>query len=327
MHLYGDMPEFVERAHEDGFRVLTINVNYRDFPPLAQQQHDAVALRAPTRIASPSRRRSTPRAASGPAGCARTEQDLEAAFGQGAVAVKVWKDIGMQQRDADGRAVMIDDPRFDPLFAWLEQRARARARPPGRAAQRLAAARPDDDPRRPRVLRGASAIPHGPARGMAELRAAGRRARPHARQAPGLTFVGVHLASLEWDVDRVAAFLRHYPNASVDLAARLSHLELQASKDRDKVRQFFIEFQDRILYGSDFARGRDQADAEFATEAHEGWLADWRFLGGNGELHSDEFDAPFRGLELPREVLDKVYRENARRIFPTAWRGTAGSGT
>jgi hypothetical protein len=66
---------------------------------------------------------------------------------------------------------------------------------------------------------------------------------------PGLTFVAVHLASLEWDVDRIAAFLRHYPNASVDLAARLPHLELQASKDRDRVRQFFIEFQDRILYG------------------------------------------------------------------------------
>ena len=53
MHLYGDMPEFVKRAHEDGFRVLTINVNYADFPPLAQQLHDAVALRRayPDRIA------------------------------------------------------------------------------------------------------------------------------------------------------------------------------------------------------------------------------------------------------------------------------------
>jgi hypothetical protein len=28
----------------------------------------------------------------------------------------------MQQRDADGRAVMIDDPRFDPLLDWLEKR-------------------------------------------------------------------------------------------------------------------------------------------------------------------------------------------------------------
>ena len=45
---------------------------------------------------------------------------------------------------------------------------------------------------------------------------------------PGMRFVGVHLASLEWDVDRVAAFLDRYPNASVDLAARLVHLQRQA---------------------------------------------------------------------------------------------------
>jgi hypothetical protein len=53
MHLYGEMPEFAARAAADGFRVLTINVNYRDFPPIAVQQRDAAALaRAwPERIA------------------------------------------------------------------------------------------------------------------------------------------------------------------------------------------------------------------------------------------------------------------------------------
>jgi predicted TIM-barrel fold metal-dependent hydrolase len=140
---------------------------------------------------------------------------------------------------------------------------------------------------------------------------------------PKLAFVGVHLASLEWDVDRIADFLRRYPNASVDLAARLSHLQLQASRDRDKVRRFFIEFQDRILYGSDFARGEDQSDAGFAAEMHEGWLADWRFLAGSGELRSGEFDAPIRGLALPRGVIDKVYSENARRRLPAAWHAAA----
>src|SRR5688572_21201722 len=137
---------------------------------------------------------------------------------------------------------------------------------------------------------------------------------------PRLTYVGVHLASLEWDVDRIARFLRRYPNASVDLAARLSHLQLQSSRDRDKVRAFFIEFQDRILYGSDFARGDDQSDASFAEDTHAGWLADWRFLAGDGELRSGEFDAPFRGLALPREVIDKVYHGNARRILAGAWK-------
>jgi len=326
MHLYGDMPQFVKRAREDGFRVLTINVNYKDFPPPAQQLRDAAALRRayPDRIAFAA----TFDAAGSerPGWLANTEQHLDSALGQGAVAVKVWKDVGMQQRDADGRAVMIDDPRFDPVFAWLEKR---HVPVLGHQGEPRNAWLPLDQ----MTIRGdreyftehpqyhMATHPEWPSYEQ-QIAARDRMLDKH----PGLTFVGVHLASLEWNVDRIAAFLRRYPNASVDLAARLPHLELQASRDHDKVRQFFIEFQDRILYGSDSGRSREQTDAEFAAEAHEGWLADWRFLSGNAELHSEEFDASFRGLELPRPVLDKVYRENARRIFPTAWRSSAGDG-
>ena len=99
----------------------------------------------------------------------------------------------------------------------------------------------------------------------------------------------------------------------------MSHLQLQASRDREKVRQFFIEFQDRILYGSDIARGEGVSAAEFSGEIHEAWVGDWRFLAGDDELRSEEFDAPFRGLALPREVLEKVYSGNALRLFPDAW--------
>jgi predicted TIM-barrel fold metal-dependent hydrolase len=325
MHLYGDMPAFAAQAQADGFRLLTINVNYRDFPAIVQQQRDGAALaRAyPDRIAFAATFDAAGSADSG--WLAAVEQKLDASFAEGAVAVKFWKDIGMQHRDADGRPVMIDDPRFEPLFAWLEQRG-------------VPVLGHQGEPRNAWLPLEEMTI-RGDREYFAEhpqYHMAGRQEWPSYEEQiaardrmldkhPRLKFVGVHLASLEWDVDRIAQFLRGHPNASVDLAARLSHLQLQASRDRDKVRNFFIEFQDRILYGSDYARGDGQADAEFAAEAHEGWVADWRFLAGSGELRSGEFDGPFRGLALPREVIDKVYRENARRMFPTAWRGTAGS--
>jgi predicted TIM-barrel fold metal-dependent hydrolase len=143
---------------------------------------------------------------------------------------------------------------------------------------------------------------------------------------PQLRFVGVHLASLEWSVDRIAEFLTRHPNASVDLAARLVHLELQAVVDRDRVRAFFISFQDRIVYGTDLSGSDDGDDAAFAAEAHETWLADWRFLAGGSTLSSTEFDGSFRGLELPRTVIDKIYAGNAQRLFPGAW-ATAPSPT
>ena len=247
------------RAREaDGFRVLTINVNYRDFPPIPRSSCDAAALCvARTRTASHSRRHSMPRGSDAPGWLAQRRAGPRRGLRQGAVAVKVWKDIGMQQRDADGRAVMIDDPRFDPLFDWLEKRGVPVLGHQGEPRNAWLPLDADDDPRRPRILRGASAVPHGrphPEWPSYEQQIAARDRM--LDKHPGLAFVGVHLASLEWDVDRIAAFLRRYPNASVDLAARLSAPQLQASRDRDKVRRFFIEFQDRILYGSDFGRGR-----------------------------------------------------------------------
>jgi predicted TIM-barrel fold metal-dependent hydrolase len=136
---------------------------------------------------------------------------------------------------------------------------------------------------------------------------------------PTLKFVGVHLASLEFDVARVATFLDRHPTAFVDLAARMPHLQRQAVTNRDRVRTFFIKYQDRILYGTDIGRGKGQSDAAFADEAHAAWIADWKFLAGDTEQRSPEFDGAFRGLALPRSVIAKVYGGNARRLFPQAW--------
>lgn len=327
MHLSGKLPAFAAQAKADGFRILAVNVNYGDFPPLAQQERDAAALlRAfPDRFAFVA---SFDAAGSEtPGWLARTQRHLESAFADGAVGVKFWKDIGMQRRDAAGHAVAIDDARFAPLFDWLAKRGTpvlGHQGEPRNAWLPLAemTIRGDREyfSEHPQYhMAGKSEWPDY----EAQLAARDRMLAAH----PDLRFVGVHLASLEYDVDRIADFLRRFPNASVDLAARMSHLQLQASRDRDKVRAFFIEFQDRIIYGTDLARGPGTSDADFAKEAHEAWVADWRFLAEDEPLASTEFDAPFRGLALPREVLEKVYAGNVRRIFPTAWTTTvAGNG-
>jgi predicted TIM-barrel fold metal-dependent hydrolase len=323
VHLYGEMPAFAARMREDRFRVLTVNVNYRDFPPLAEQERDAARLHAehPELVAFAA---SFDAAGSEAAGwLEKVESRLDAAFADGASAVKVWKDIGMQQRDADGRAVTIDDERFDPLFDWLARRGVPVL---GHQGEPRNAWLPLEE----MTIRGdREYFAEHPQYHMLgkkdwpsyeeQIAARDRMLAKHA----DLRFVAVHLASLEYDVDRIAAFLRRFPDASVDLAARMPHLQLQASRDRDKVRRFFIEFQDRILYGTDAGRGRGQSDEEFARDVHEAWVADWAFLAGEGELRSPDFDAPFRGLALPREVLEKVYAGNALRLFPKAWAAPA----
>ena len=136
---------------------------------------------------------------------------------------------------------------------------------------------------------------------------------------PMLRFDRVHLASLEWDVDKVAHFLDRFPNANVDVAARLVHLEYQAAKDPKKVRQFLIRYQDRILYGSDDGYGPGDSDAHAVADVHAGWVEDWRFLATAARMHSSDFAQSFQGLHLPRAVIDKIYRRNAESMFTAAW--------
>jgi predicted TIM-barrel fold metal-dependent hydrolase len=320
VHLHGSLPQFMKRAQVDGFRLLTINVNYSTFPPMPEQRADALALtrQYPERVAFAATFDASDSKQSG--GLARVQDQLKDDLAHGAVGVKVWKDIGMQQRDADGRAVMVDDARFTPIFRFLEQRGVVVL---GHQGEPRNAWLPLDQ----MTTRGDRQyftehpeyhmFAHAEWPSYEEQLAA--RDRLLTRH-PKMKFLALHLASLEWNLDRTGDFLNRYPNASVDLAARLVHLKLQTSMDRERVQQFFIRFQDRIVYATDLTRLPDQSDSAFAEEAHTVWLEDWRFLSGSSELHSDEFDAPFRGLALPSGVLDKIYHGNAKRLFPSGWR-------
>jgi predicted TIM-barrel fold metal-dependent hydrolase len=325
VHLHGELPGFLARARADNVRLLTINVDYADFPPIDEQQRTAIALRR----ANPGR---VEFAATfpvdgfeAPGWPAATLRRLDAAFADGAIAVKVWKNVGMSLRDSSGRAVMVDDARLAPVFAALADRGvvvlghqgeplncwLAPERMTVRGDREYFAAHPQyymaDHPEWPSHAR--------------QIAARDRLLVAH----PTLKFVGLHLASLEWDVDRLAAFLDRFPQASVDVAARLVHLEQQAIRHRAKVRRFLIRYQDRILYGSDIARLPDATDAAFAAEADAAWRADWRFLNTGDTLRSDDLPAAFRGLALPRAVVDKIYRSNARRVFPAAWPSSAAA--
>jgi hypothetical protein len=71
-------------------------------------------------------------------------------------------------------------------------------------------------------------------------------------QHPTLRVVVAHLGSLEYDVDEIARRFDQYPNFVVDISARLTDFALQ---DTDKVRRFCIDYQYRILWGTDLVAG------------------------------------------------------------------------
>ena len=109
------------RPSRDHFRILTIDVDYPDFPPLPNQQRDAVSLhkRYPGRVAFAGafsvedfHRRA---GADGVAGLRERRSK------KGAVGVKIWKNIGMSCKRRGWPLRDAGDPRFEPVFARLER--------------------------------------------------------------------------------------------------------------------------------------------------------------------------------------------------------------
>ncbi len=92
------------------------------------------------------------------------------------------------------------------------------------------------------------------------------------------------------------------------------------SKTRnEKVRNFFIKYQDRLLYASDLSdEGKDDALSKKAY-MHKTWLEDWRFFVTDDLMTNPRVNDEFNGLKLPKSVVDKIYYKNAQKwlkMFP-----------
>jgi predicted TIM-barrel fold metal-dependent hydrolase len=121
--------------------------------------------------------------------------------------------------------------------------------------------------------------------------------------------VGAHLASLEWSLDELAIRLDRLPNMSVDLS-RMSNLKLHTLHNRKKTRDFFIKYQDRLIYATDSAINATTNSTELKKKIHDRWVRDWKFYVMDEKINLRDF-GELRGLKLPRKVIDKIYRTNA----------------
>ncbi len=244
---------------------------------------------------------------------------LEGCIGERASGVKVWKNIGMEFRDRQEHLIMIDDQRFSPIMQFLESRGIpliAHLGEPRNCWLPLDQMTTNND---------RSYFRNHPQYHMAlhpEMPSYEEQGKVRDRlleRHPKLRFDGCHLASLEWNVDVLAQWFEHFPEAVADMSARISHLQHQTIRDREKVRRFLIRYQDRLLYGTDSQFG-EASDAKTRAEAMEKtWRSDWQYLTSDDPMESSRVEGKFRGLQLPRKVVDKIYRENFRRFFPKSF--------
>lgn len=244
----------------------------------------------------------------------RVVAGLQEDLRDGAVAVKAWKNIGMELRDADGALVMIDDPVFDPVYAYL---AREDVPMIMHIGEPLACWQPLDE-----------TSPHYTYyRDHPEWHLYGRADMPShadlvaARDAvlarhPGLRVVGAHLGSLEYDVAEVAARLDRYPSFAVDVSARLGDMMRQRSED---VATFLTRYADRVLFGTDlvFRQPLSSLDEHELAHVHatirSAYDAYFRYLESDEQIEFAGQSSP--GLRLPTEVVRKITATNARAWF------------
>jgi len=251
---------------------------------------------------------------------------LKIDFEQGAVGVKVVKTVGMSIKKPNGDYLQIDDPIFTPIFEFIAQEGKTllvHAGEPIHAwmptyftkegvGRNYWAKHPKfsfwDKPELP---------------SYSDIMAA----RDHVlAKHPDLKFVGAHLGSMEFDVDEIITRLERYPNFAVELGGRTRYLMWQA---RGKVQDFFIRYQDRIMYGTDRGSGAIMKPEDIEDTSQGIRYRNDLFLGYYaasdeipwGNIISSDRPEPkptyvVKGLNLPKEVLDKFFYENAVKWFP-----------
>ncbi len=238
---------------------------------------------------------------------------LKKDFEEGAIAMKVWKDIGMTFRDSLGNFIMIDDPRFDPIFDFVTDNNKtvvAHIGEPRNCWLPLDSMTVNNDKAYYKEHPQYHMYLH-PDYPSYEDQIASRDNL--LAKHPDLRLVGAHLGSLEWSVDELARRLDLYPNFAVDMAARVCHFQVQ---DRQKVRNFIIKYQDRLLYGTDFIINEENDLQERKTRMKDEWQADWKYFSTDEEMSSPNVNDPFKGLDLDEKVLRNIYYENAMKWYP-----------
>jgi len=226
---------------------------------------------------------------------------LDDAVGRGARGLKVLKDFGLGVKDKTGKLITVDDPRMDPVW---EECGRLGIPVSIHVTDPEAFFHPIDNTneRYEELTDHPDWSFYGP-QFPSKVSILEARDRVIARH-PRTTFVALHLANWPENLDYVSGELEKYPNMMVEFGARQAELGRQPRRARD----FFIKYQDRIMFGT------DNGMAEEMYRNHFRWLE-------TGDEYFDYWGYPGQGrwkiygMELPDPVLEKIYHLNAERLF------------
>lgn len=135
---------------------------------------------------------------------------------------------------------------------------------------------------------------------------------------PDLQVQAAHLGGHPEDLDHLQQMLDDHPNLAYDLSAT-KWLARELSRKPEASREFVIRNADRLLWGTDLVVGRraDMTADDYATR----YYVHRHLWEGAGPMVSPIHDADagrevtVQGLDLPDDVLEKIYVRNAERVY------------
>ena len=234
---------------------------------------------------------------------AKSQTDIiRDAVKKGAIGLKIYKSLGLRYKDKEGKRIAVNDTRLDPIWAvcgelnipvlihsadpfqfwlpkdiynerWLELKEK-----PGRYY-----AESDFIPPFEELL-----------------------AEQHDifRKHPNTVFINAHMGWMANDLDRMSKHLNEFPNVMTEFGAVIAEFGRQPKT----ARQFFIDFQDRILFGKDLYKKEEYYTYFRVLESGDEYFDYFRKRHAFWKMY---------GLNLPDEVLKKIYYENALNLFPS----------
>jgi predicted TIM-barrel fold metal-dependent hydrolase len=225
---------------------------------------------------------------------------LEADIAAGARGLKVYKSLGMDSLDTAGKRIPVDDPRLAPVWA---------------ACARLGV---------PVLIHTADPAPFWQPKDKSNERlyemieVPGRWRDPAEnvpweqliaeqhnlfRSNPKTTFIDAHLGWLGNDLARLGKLLDEAPNVMTEIGAVLAELGRQPRFAHD----WFVRYQDRVMFGKDSWEPTEYPPYFRVLETADDYFPYYRRRHAFWKIY---------GLDLPDDVLRKLYYGNALRVIP-----------
>ena len=230
----------------------------------------------------------------------KAAEQLEEDIQNGAKGLKIYKSLGLRYKDTNGKRLAVDDPRLDPIWAKCAEMG---------IPVLIHAADPksfwdpmDSDNERwlelkthPRRKRSAT----DPAPWEQIIQEQHNMFKKH----PKTKFINAHMGWFANNLGKLGTLMDAMPNMYVGIAAVIAELGRQPKN----ARAFFVKYQDRILFGKDSWKPNEFPTYFRVLETGDEYFPYYK------KYHA--FWAMY-GLDLPDEVLKKVYYKNALNLIP-----------